>query len=342
MLATSLLKDSDELVAALNTARPFLDGLQKLADFYDSLFRFIAGTAEGGAKINEFASHLHNAVVGSRQVLDDMPVHEFFRSVDTASHAFVAFVEGDSQARLGAQGIAARIGAFSGLFDRFVRQQRPEHALPVLREAHSLKLEIDSFLKGLFAATAGLVAEAPHDGEEVLTLTLLGDYTLSDLLNKLTALRDICTSIELVLEDTDPLPTFRLLRIESGSISLTLAAGALAISMLRRFLVAAIQFSYRNYTREGKLRHGIPDEVKALEELIKLRAKLEKAGLDTDALDKRLESNGNAIARNLAALLLRENHIRVDDEEFMNPDDDGLRQLPYTQPRILPRSAPKD
>lgn len=335
MLTSALLTDVYRLKTDLASAKPFLDGIQKLAEAYDSLYPYVAGTAEGGAKINEFASHLHNTVSGIRSILDGIPVHEFFRSVDSASHAFVSFMEGESHVRTGAQTIAVRIGAFSGLFDQFVRIQTPKNAMPVLREAHALKIELDAFLRGLHAAVDGFAWDL-GSAEDSIVLTLLGEYSIAAIAEKLAALHAICLQIEYVLEDSGEDANFRVLRIETGSISLSLAAGALAIAMLRRFIVSAVQFSYRNFTREGKLRYGVIDEMKALEELIKLRVKLDKAGINTDEMNKRLESAGSAIAQNLAVLLFKENHVQIDGDDYENPPDEGAIRISARSSKQLP------
>lgn len=328
MLTNILLRDIETLLKDLGEAEPFLVGLKKLSDSYDSLFQFIAGTAQGGPKINEFASQLHSAASQARAVLDEMPVREFFRSMESAQRSFAALEAEHS--------LALRIEAFSDMFDQFVRRQNPHHAMPVLREAHLLRLLIDAYVSALRFVSTELASSPLLDGEEPFTLTLHGTYGLTDVLAKMSAMRAVFEAIESLLEDTPHATRFRLLRIETGSVSLSVAAGALAIALLRRFIVAAVQFAYRNYTREGKLRHGVVDEVKALEDLIRLRAKLDKVGLETDEMDRRLERAGTSIAENLAVLVRGENEVQLDDDLYANSPEDQQRQLSYRRTPQLP------
>ena len=105
------------------------------------------------------------------------------------------------------------------------------------------------------------------------------------------------------------------LNIESGSLWADLLGYPKIITLMESFIVKSALYTYRNFTKEGKV-SSIPRQVRAIESILNLRDKLQKEGLETEHLDESIQKSSIIIAKELNRLLSGEPQITIDGQLY--------------------------
>jgi len=161
---------------------------------------------------------------------------------------------------------------------------------------------------------ARLAPAALADGEDVVQVRLDGEFSLRQMADKLSAFDDICEAVRGILLGFQLEVDFRVLKVESGSLDISVVAQKLGIVALRRVLAGGVDFLYRNHTNEGRLRYGTRGATSALKEVVKLRHALAKEGVDVEGIDEALAKQTELLVNRIGTLSCLDAKISVDGE----------------------------
>lgn len=346
MLSYYLTEDVQQLIDAFQGGEDFIEGVGKLAAWEGRMDEHLSGIAKGGQKLQEHSNALHSFLANAGQALEGMPMIPFVRSMDRLVDGLRQYLNTNAADADDLFNLVRDIEQFSQILDTFVRAQTASNAVPVLRVSKQLDSTLSAYAGFLIHMHTRLEDHPPiHEGEDTLVLHFLDEVSLVDMAMKLNAIDQLCDiACQVVYPNLPRNEVVRVLKIESGSFLTWLAGKAAVIGLITQQIKAAVEFFYRNYTTEGKLKHGVPTQAAALEELIKIRVKLAKLGLDTEQIDQGLVHNAEAIAHNLHTLIEGRERVRINGTEYIGGDDFSIPRLPVMKPLRLqkPETPPQE
>lgn len=112
-----------------------------------------------------------------------------------------------------------------------------------------------------------------------------------------------------ISEETYPL---RISKIESGSLLAKVIGESRVIGLMVELIKNAADWTYRNYTKEGRLTL-VDRQIAAVEQLLGLKNKMENAGIDTTELRAHIEKSSMLVGKGLVKILEGEDHVTLND-----------------------------
>ena len=334
MLSADLASSIKTLLAELDASEQLVTGLNRFSELETQITPYIDAIAKGG-DVNSPASGLHNFLSAARKVLPQLPSRTLYKSVECVTDALKKFSELNPEGHSSAVGLAKHLDEFSALYEAYLAQQTGPLALPVLRIAPIVLKQLDTVKATLRDVLRNL--EPPEDlsdDEELFEIYFPGHHELAELSAKLRAIADILETVAGLGPSSGPAPIPRVLHIESGSLLVKLAIAKWIAGIVRPWISALAGYFYRNGTVEGSLATSPAAAKAAIKQTLDVRQLLNKAGIDTSDMDRKLEEAATAMAENVAILVRNQIRITFDDEQF-DQRRFSIRGLEYSQsPRL--------
>lgn len=337
MLSLELTNDANALLAEFEASESLLAGLSLLSKTERDLDSHLHAIAAGGQGINAAAVNAHSHLASARQALPQISSRSFFRALDRIALALSKYASSNTNNATIAGSLHERLEEFSKKFEDFLSDQSGVSALPVLRSATPLLIELEALrrtLKGTVALLTNLASL--RDDEEVFSIFFPEDQSLDEIAAKLKALKAIFDLVGSLIK-SPAMETARVLRLEYGSFLAELAVSRSILKIARPWISALAGFFYRTRTLEGSLDSTTAASKAAIKQALDVRQLLQKAGISTQNMDAELEEAGTAMAKNVAALIGNQIRFKVDGAEFHAPRAD--LQL---ESRITPQLPPPD
>jgi hypothetical protein len=160
---------------------------------------------------------------------------------------------------------------------------------------------------------------APPPGMDQLTIFLPKEQTYREVVDKLTAIADLYDEV-CTLAGVSPAEfPLRVAKVESGSLWLKIFGESKVMALIAKLIENGANFTYRNFTQEGKLRE-IPRNIEIIRAELKLLEELEAAGIPTTKIRETIEKSSVIIADKINTLLFDANEITVNKNTY------GMRQ----------------
>lgn len=105
------------------------------------------------------------------------------------------------------------------------------------------------------------------------------------------------------------------IKLESGSLLEKLIGCGKVFDFLKDLLNRSIEFIYRNYTNEGKIK-GESNKIDLLKQGIDITNICEEHGIDTSKAKETLEANLNALCQDIYKLTAKSNKITINDKTY--------------------------
>jgi hypothetical protein len=190
---------------------------------------------------------------------------------------------------------------------------------PALRLARSGAAIRNDYFLTYNNASAALEALEPGDaappGMKELTIFVPSEQTYRGVVEKLAAIADLYDEVcNLAGVSAAEFP-LRISKIESGSLWLKLFGESKVIALLTRLIENGANFTYRNFTQEGKLRE-IPKNIETIRAELKLLEELEQAGISTAEMRENIEKSSVIISDRINTLLSGSSEITVNERSF--------------------------
>jgi hypothetical protein len=335
MLSLDLINNASALLNEFDAAEPLFSGLHLLSKTERDLDVHLNAMAAGGQGINTAAVNAHNHLAAARKVLPQISSRFFFRALDQSAAAISHYASYNAENSQIVESLHERLEDFSKHFEAFLSDQSGVRALPVLRGATPLLVE----LKVLRRTLTGIVAQLTNDttlvdDEEVFSIVFPDEQSLDEIAAKLVALKAIFDLVaSLINAPTNE--NVRVLRLEYGSFWAELAVTRAILKVARPWINALAGFFYRTRTVEGSLSSTTTASRDAIKQVLDVRQLLQKAGLDTQRVDAELEEAGAAMAANVAALIGKQIRFKIDGTDFQ-----ATRADLNLESRIVPRLSP--
>ena len=201
-------------------------------------------------------------------------------------------------------------------FEAFLSDQSAVRALPVVREATHLLVQLLTLRRTLTGVVAQLTNAATLlEDEEVFSIFFPDEQSLDEIAAKLTALQAIFDLVAALI-DASKAANVRILRLEYGSFLAELAVTVAILKIARPWISALAGFFHRTRTFEGSLDSTTKASAAAIKQALDVRKLLEKNGIATDKMDAEFEAAGAAMIANVTALIGSQIRFKIDGEEF--------------------------
>lgn len=316
MLSLEITNNANALLVDFEESEPLLSGLRLLSKTEKDLDVHLHAIAAGGHGLNTAAGNAYNHLASARQVLPQIPSRAFFRALDRIASAIRKYASSNSNNAATVDSIYERLEEFSRNFEAFLNDQSGVKAVPVLRSATPLLVELETLRRTLASTVAQLTNSALLQGdEEVFSILFPDDQSLDEIAVKLKSLQEIFDLVARLIKHP-AVDSARILRLEYGSFLAELAVSKSILKIARPWITGLAGFFYRTRTLEGSLDSTTTASKAAIKQALDVRQLLQKAGINTEEMDNALEEAGIAMAKNVAALIGNQIRFKVDDVEF--------------------------
>jgi hypothetical protein len=182
--------------------------------------------------------------------------------------------------------------------------------LPVFKAERLWKASIDmeEFARSLLNLMS--TDSEINDAEQEISLQLSNELSFNELVEKLVALKMVYSEICRLLDVSTSEYPLRIQQLELGSLWLILVGSAGAIGLMRKLIQQSAEYVYRTFTNEGKI-VSVSLQAKAVDEILELANRLEKAGKDPGAVREQARLASITIAKRLNTLLKGEPEIEI-------------------------------
>ena len=272
--------------------------------------------ATGGQGLNTAAGNTHAHFASARQAIPQISSRSFFRALDRAVAAVGKYASLNNKYSEITASIHEHLEDFSINYEAFISDQSAVRALPVLRSATPLLIELET-MRRVLTSTVALITNfgTLSEEEEIFSIFFPDEQTMDEIAAKLNALQAIFNLVA-SLTNSQHTSTVRLLRLEYGSFLAELAVSRAILKIARPWISGLAGFFYRTRTVEGNLDAGTTASRVAIKQALDVRQLFQKAGIDTTDMDAQLEEAGTAMARNVATLIGNQVRFTVDGEDF--------------------------
>ncbi|MBE8965422.1 hypothetical protein IQ277_03915 [Nostocales cyanobacterium LEGE 12452] len=237
-----------------------------------------------------------------------------FTSLERLRTAFSIFVEELNQEAAYINTIYSQFIELENVYDKFIQDYSYSSTVELVSSGtdlfHSLKNteEISTII------WINLHNQYEHDDSlGSLSLLLDSDYTYKDFIKKLETLQKLYSELCFLLHISESDFPLRIMKIESGSLFVKIFGESKVIQLISDLIKETTSFLYRNKTTEGKI-ESIPRKTEAIESILKLREKLQQAGIKVDVLDESVEKSSILLAEELNCLLAGQPKVELNGE----------------------------
>jgi hypothetical protein len=213
-----------------------------------------------------------------------------------------------------------KLQAFEAHLEDFLSQFRAEPALGLVRAGVDLFYDYNFTKRHSLTALEALAPTSPPpSGMEELTVFFPATQTYREVVEKLAAIADLYDEVCNLAGVSAAAFPLRISKIESGSLWLKLFGESKVVALITKLIENGANFTYRNFTQEGRLRE-IPRNIETIRAELKLLEELEQAGIPTAELRENIEKSSVIISDKINTLLSGSSEITVNDKSF------GVRQ----------------
>ena len=309
MHAFQLEQTIDSFFGDLESYRPFFDLIESFSRYARKLDEplSVLGKSIDANAVNR----LHATLATTRQAFTDKTQRQIFQSID-------AFERGVAQFRAFAEdGIADKliqqVSVFADLYSTYLSSPSGSAAVPLLQSAPQMRVRVDTFLLSLSLIRGVTTDETLGSAEATLSLWLPGQLTLQAFIGKLAALESVYAELCMLFKVSEETFPLRISKIESGSLLAKVIGESRVIGLMIELIKKAADWTYRNYTKEGRLTL-MDRQVAAVEQLLGLKHQMENAGIDTKELQAHIEKSSILVGKGLVKILDGEDHVTVNDQ----------------------------
>lgn len=286
--------------------------LSAMADEHDKMSAFIAGVLESGSAKAEGKNIDHILGVGAQ--FRALNIRQIFREVDGLAkciHNFYFEMGREEDA------IQHTLEEFAKTYEVLVVSQGVDTQLKAIRLAKEVLLQLNPVF-GVLELIRGRLIEQPRMGEgrSPLSLLLQPSDEVRVFVTKVHSLEIVYEEICRLLNISTSEYPLEIAKIEAGSPLWTKLFGeSKVIKLITDLIKEAVNYRYRNFTREGQL-GSIPRKVDELGSVLNLEVRMADLGYDTTNMRESLQKSGVVIARELNTLLSGETEVIVNGELF--------------------------
>lgn len=331
MLSTIVAQQMRRLLNAFGSATLFNRLVEVLDDHHQSIQAFVIRMGKGN-NLNESAANVHANFAGTYQCLQGISLRIVYRQGEQLLTELAALdLDADRDDPIQ---ISAAIQSFLALIDSYSISRSATEATDLVRQASVIRARVAQ-TKTVFASLLSKLDPEPvPDDFESIVVLMDGNYELPDIVEVLNAVNEICTRISEVFASCGFEVTFRVRKVETGSLSWELFAQKIGIHALKQLLSRGLDYWYRNHTPEGLLKHQVPIHAASIREAMKIRNLLDKEGIDTERLDEALAEQAEFLVERIGIIARKAHGVRLDG----HPVTSRLpRELPLSAATGAPR-----
>lgn len=331
MLSTIVAQQMRRLLNAFGNATLFNRLVEVLDDHHQNIQAFV-GRVGAGSNINEYAAQVHANFAATHQCLQGISLRIVYKQGELLLSDLAALDLGaDHEDPIQ---VSAAIQSFLTLIDSYSISRAVAEAIDLVRQASMLRARIAQTKTVFKSLLLKLDPEPVPDGFESVVVLMDGSYELADIVETLHAVNEICTRIAEVFASCGLDVTFKVRKIETGSLSWELFAQKIGIHALKQLLSRGLDYWYRNHTPEGLLKHQVPLHAASIKEAMKIRNLLGKEGIDTDRLDEALAEQAEFLVERIGIIAKKAHGVRLDGHPVTSR---VLRELPVPAATSVPR-----
>lgn len=331
MHAFQLRASIEHFLASQPRYAPFLEAVDLLAASAKALFELLDGITAKADAANLAVTQMHTHLARLGKVLNQVNHRKFFKAHETfqsdLEDLMLVSDQGPAPATAWDDELNEKIEEFIELYDAFLSDQTPTKALPVLKAAHRLQVTLETSFKLLEAVRQVLSSdEVQREGEAAFSLYLPSEMSLRDFVSRLSAFQALYSKLcELhgVSELDRPL---RIAEVESGSLWLKVFGDTKVIATLTSLIERGVGWSFRNYTREGKL-GAVPLKVDSIDAVLGLTKRLREEGVDVSAAQENIRLATVALSKDLEILIRGQTSVTVNQERISLQEEIANQQL---------------
>lgn len=331
MLSTIVAQKMRRLLNAFGNATLFNRLVEVLDDHHQNIQAFVSRIGAGG-NVNEPAANVHANFAATHQCLQGISLRIVYKQGEQLLADLAALdLDADHEEQIQ---ISAAIQSFLTLVDSYGISRAVPEAIDLVRQASVLRSRIAQTKAVFRSLLSELEPEPVPDGFESIVVLMDGSYELADIVETLHAVNEICTRIAGVFASSGLEVTFKVRKIETGSLSWELFAQKIGIHALKQLLSRGLDYWYRNHTPEGLLKHQVPLHAASLKEAMRIRNLLDKEGIDTDHLDEALAEQAEFLVERIGIIARKAHGVRLDGHPVTTRVQ---RELPVPAATSVPR-----
>ena len=316
MLSLELTDQARTLLSEFDASEPLFSALRLFANSESDLLGHLHGIAAGGQAAINAATTMHSHLASARQWLPQISSRSFFKALERTAEAIGKYSSSNDGNAATAASIQERLEQFSKEYEAFLNDQSSASAVPVLRTASGLLVELETLRRTLKSTVAQLASLGTlRENEDVFSIIFPDEHELAEVAAKLNALQEIFVLVGTLIGARDA-GTARILKLEYGSFLAELAVVRSILNIARPWITGLAAFYYRTQTVEGRLDSTSISSKAAIKQAFEVRQLLQKAGINTENMDAELALAGTAMAKNVAALIGKQIRFKVNGTEF--------------------------
>jgi hypothetical protein len=316
MTSYELIQTIDSFLERRSSYVSLLNLLSAMAISYDDMFSFTIDQLGTGSAKSETKSTRKIIEVGAQ--FRHVNIRQIFREVD----GLVKCLE-ELDLELRHPQVDPRVSIkrtledFAVAYEKLVQGTSISTSLTAMRLAKEVLLELEPFSSVLELIVSRLMEEPQMgEGRGSLSLLLQPSDEVRVFVTKVRSLEVVYEEICRLLNISTSEYPLEIAKIEAGSPLWTKLFGESKVIKLATDLIKeAVDYRYRNFTREGQL-GSIPRKVDELGSVLNLEARMAALGYDTTNMRESLQKSGVVIARELNTLLSGETEVVVNGELF--------------------------
>lgn len=238
----------------------------------------------------------------------------FFLSIGRLKTVFSFLQQNLNQENVFINNINSQITEFEDVYQKFIQDYSYSSTVELVNSGTNMFHSLKSIEDVTNLIEINLKNNYEHDSSlGCFSLLLHSEYTYNDFITKLEILQKIYSELCFLLHISESDFPLRIAKIESGSLFVKIFGEPKVIQIISDLIKDTIGFLYRNTTTEGKI-ESIPRKTEAIESILKLREKLQEAGLEVDELNESIEKSAILIAEDLNGLLVGERGVELNGE----------------------------
>lgn len=278
---------------------------------------------------NALTSTVSSSVVQLRQLHPSLT----FKALHSAESDVLNLMESmPPESRKPFENLLSAIEEFDEAFSDWLGKNDVATGVHALDVGADLFRELEAVRGGISALVKSPEELAPLSaGEEVLTLELAGEHTISNISQILHGIQESYSALSHLADVSEAEYPLRVLRLETGSLWVQIAGNKTVIGALATFIGSTAKFLFDRFRSTGK----VPKGTEQLKTLLEIRERMAAHGLNTTLADQELEAVYVKLARNLARIVGAAPQVEVNGEVISVSKELEERYLAESKPLLL-------
>lgn len=319
MTSYELGQEIDDFLDAISSHHYLNQALEEMADSFGDVVGWFTHLLDGSSSLTTEHPKTIHAITSRAVKFRQLSARRLFREVDEVEAALTKIDSAHSLISTDLiKSLQQKLNDFASSYEGLIQESTTPGTIRTL----FLARELNTVLQSLTGAMAGFrlrlwVGEPEHaENRRSLSLLLHPNDEVRVLVAKVSSLEVIYEEICRLLNVSTSEYPLEIAKIESGSpLWIKLFGESKVIGLVTDLIRDAIDYRYRNFTRDGEL-GSIPRPVDEPESVLNLEVWMADLGYDTTNMREDNQKSGAVIAKELNTLLSGETEVVVNGEVF--------------------------